>query len=129
MFTGVGSIMNLRIELPVAGVVEIVQTYLPISPLDQQVAFHWFAERSVPRLLVWSAVGGWVSQWRNDVRVWEEMAFTPPPPMLCRDDGPVMRLRDWYRQFFPSSSEGVAGLPEEAIAANDRLSPEEREIL
>ena len=99
-FTGVGSIMNLRIKLPKVGVVEIVQTYLPIAPLDQQVAFHWFAERSVPRLLVWNAVGGWVSQWRNDVRIWEEKAFTAPP-MLSRDDGPVMRLRGWYRQFFP----------------------------
>jgi len=100
MFSGVGSIMNLRITLPTGGVVEIVQTYLPIGPLDQQVAFHWFAERSVPRLLVWGAVGGWVSQWRNDVRIWEEKGFTAPP-MLCRDDGPVMRLRGWYRQFFP----------------------------
>jgi len=23
------------------------------------------------------------------------------PPMLSRDDGPVMRLRGWYRKFFP----------------------------
>ena len=99
-FTGVGSIMNLRITLPMVGVVEIVQTYLPIGPLDQQVAFHWFAERSVPRLLVWNAVGGWVSQWRNDVRIWEEKTFMAPP-VLSPDDGPVMRLRGWYRQFFP----------------------------
>ena len=110
MFTGVGSIMNLRIELPRVGVVEIVQTYLPIAPLDQQVVFHWFAERSVPRLLVRGAVGGWVSQWRNDVRIWEEKAFTAPP-MLCRDDGPVMRLRDWYRQFFPPSGEASRDYP------------------
>ena len=23
------------------------------------------------------------------------------PPMLSRDDGPVMRLRGWCRKFFP----------------------------
>lgn len=83
---------------------EVFPMSAPIAPLDQQVAFHWFAERSVPRLLVRSAVGGWVSQWRNDVRIWEDKAFMAPP-MLCRDDGPVMRLRDWYRQFFPPSRE------------------------
>ena len=64
-----------------------------LAPLDQQVAFHWFAERSVPRLLVRCAVGGWVSQWRNDV------------------DGPVMRLRDWYRQYFPPSREASRDYP------------------
>ena len=104
-FTGVGSIMNLRITLPVVGVVEIVQTYLPVGPLDQQVAFHWFAERSVPRALVWHAVGGWVSQWRQDVRIWERKGFATPPT-LCRDDGPMMRLRRWYGQFFPEMAAG-----------------------
>ena len=99
-YTGAGSILNLRITIPGAGDVEIVQTQLPVAPLKQQVDFHWYADRKVPRLLVWYAVGSWISQWRNDVRVWEHKAFMSPPT-LCRDDGPVMRLRNWYGQFFP----------------------------
>ena len=99
-FTGPGSIVNLRITIPGAGNVEIVQTQLPVAPLEQQVDFRWFADRRVPRLLIWYAVGNWVSQWRNDVRIWEDKVFRTRP-MLCRDDGPVMRLRSWYRQFFP----------------------------
>jgi len=55
MFSGVGSIMNLRITLPTGGGVEIVQTYLPIGPLDQQVAFHGFAERAVD----WYDISEW----------------------------------------------------------------------
>ena len=101
-FTGASSVVNLRITIPRAGTVEIVQTQLPVSPLEQQVDFRWFADRKVPRLLVWYAVGHWISQWRNDVRIWESKAFRAPP-MLCRDDGPVMRLRGWYRQFFPTA--------------------------
>ena len=111
-FTGAGSIVNLRITIPGAGDIEIVQSQLPVAPLEQQVDFRWFADRSVPRLVVWYAVGNWVSQWRNDVRIWEGKAFKAPPS-LCRDDGPVMRLRSWYRQFFselttsrPTSSAG-----------------------
>ena len=100
-YTGAGSILNLRITLPGVGDVEIVQTQLPVAPLEQQVDFHWFADRRVPRLLVWYAVGNWVSQWGNDVHIWKDKAFMAPP-MLCRDDGPVMRLRRWYQQFFPS---------------------------
>ena len=99
-FTGAGSIVNLRITIPGMGDIEIVQTQLPVAPLEQQVDFRWFAGRSVPRLVVWYAVGNWVSQWRNDVRIWERKAFMAPPT-LCRDDGPVMRLRHWYRQSFP----------------------------
>lgn len=99
-FTGAGSIVNLRITIPGAGDVEIVQSQLPLAPLEQQVDFVWFADRKVPRPLVWYTVGHWISQWRNDVRIWEDKVFRRPP-MLCRDDGPVMRLRSWYRQFFP----------------------------
>ena len=99
-YTGAGSILNLRITIPSVGDVEIVQTQLPIAPLVQQVHFYWFADRRIPRFLVWYSVGNWVSQWRNDVRIWEEKAFSVPP-RLSGDDGPVMRLRHWYRQFFP----------------------------
>ena len=101
-FTSAGSIVNLRITIPGAGDIEIVQSQLPVAPLEQQVDFRWFADPRVPRLVVWYAVGNWVSQWRNDVRIWERKAFNAPPT-LCRDDGPVMRLRSWYRQFFPDS--------------------------
>lgn len=99
-YTGAGSILNLRITIPGVGDVEIIQTQLPIAPLEQQVDFRWFADRKVPRLLVWYAVGHWISQWRSDVRVWEHKAFVGPPT-LCRDDGPVMHLRSSYRRFFP----------------------------
>ncbi len=103
--TGAGSIMNLRVTIPGKGEVEIVQTQLPLAPLDQQVVFCWFADRRVPRHLVWYAVGNWVSQWRNDVRIWEDKVFRRSP-LLSRDDGPVIRLRRWYSQFLPEPSTG-----------------------
>ena len=99
-FTGAGSIVNFRISIPDAGDIEIVQSQLPVAPLEQQVHFRWFADRGIPRPVVWYAVGNWISQWRNDVRIWENKTFMAPPT-LCRDDGPVMRLRGWYRRFFP----------------------------
>ncbi len=99
-FTGAGSIVNMRITISGVGDVEIVQTQLPVGPLDQQVVFRWFADRRVPRLAVWYAVGHWVSQWRNDVHIWEDKVFRGSP-LLCRDDGPVIRLRRWYSRFFP----------------------------
>ncbi len=98
--TGPASIVNFRITIPGAGEVDIVQTHLPVAPLEQQVDFHWFADRRMPRLLVWYVVGNWISQWEHDIRIWENKTYTTHPT-LCRDDGPVVRLRRWYRQFFP----------------------------
>ena len=119
-FTGPGSILNFRLAVPDAGEIEIVQTQLPVAPLEQQVDFHWFADRSIPRPLVWYAVGNWVSQWRNDVRIWESKAFRQTPA-LCRDDGPVMRLRRWYSQFYPDAATGQ-GSPAALAAADQKAA-------
>lgn len=99
-YTGAGGILNFRITVPGAGTVEIIQTQLPIGPFEQQVDFRWFAEPAMPRIVVWYVVGNWVSQWRNDVRIWQSKIFRDSPT-LSRDDGPVVRLRRWYSQFYP----------------------------
>lgn len=99
-FTGPASVVNFRITVPDVGGVEIVQTHLPVAPFEQQVDFHWFADRGVPRLLVRYIVGNWISQWGQDIRIWENKTYLTHPT-LCRDDGPVVPVRRWYRQFFP----------------------------
>jgi len=99
-FTGAGSILNFRLKIPDAGEIEIIQTQLPVAPLEQQVDFCWFADPKMPRAVVWYAVGNWISQWRNDVRIWEAKIFRQSPT-LCRDDGPVMCLRRRWAQYYP----------------------------
>ena len=101
-FTGPASIVNFRFFLPDAGEIDLCQTHLPVGPLEQQVDFHWFADRSLPRLLVWYVVGNWIAQWRHDIEIWENKAYIEHPT-LCRDDGPVVRMRRWYRQFHPQA--------------------------
>ena len=32
---------------------------------------RWYADATMPRLLVWYVVGMWLAQWRNDIFVWE----------------------------------------------------------
>jgi len=34
----------------------------------------------------------------QDVEIWENKSFVEQP-MLCRDDGPILKAREWYRQF------------------------------
>ena len=62
--------------------------------------FHWFADRRIPRLLVSYVVGSWIAQWRQDVRIRENKIYRADP-VLSSADGPIFRMRRWYRQFLP----------------------------
>lgn len=102
-FFGPGGVVKFRFTIPGRGDIEMYQTHLPVGPLEQQVNFRWFADRRLPRLLVWYVVGNWISQWARDIQIWENKIYREHP-RLCRDDGPVFRLRQWYRQFLPDST-------------------------
>ena len=97
-FHGPGSVVHFRFELPDVGDILMIQTHSPLAPLAQRVRFRWFAEPSIPRLLVSYVIGNWISQWREDIDIWENKIFRERP-QLVRDDGPVHALRRWYQQF------------------------------
>lgn len=48
-------------------------------------------------------VGQWLSQWRNDLFVWENKKFSRPP-VLVKGDGPIQAQRRWFKQFYSASS-------------------------
>ncbi len=101
-FYGPG-IAKFRFTLPGRGDIEMYQTHLPLGAMEQHVHFEWFAHRRLPRLLVWYVVGNWITQWQQDIEIWENKIHQPRP-QLCRDDGPVFRLRKWYEQFVPEDA-------------------------
>ena len=78
------------------------QTHLPVAPLEQQVNFHWLADKKIPRLLVSYVIGNWVSQWRQDIDIWENKIYLNRPT-LAKGDGPLNQMRRWYKQFYPES--------------------------
>ncbi|MAQ18199.1 MAG: hypothetical protein CMN30_25810 [Sandaracinus sp.] len=97
-FHGPGSVVHFRFQIPEVGEILMIQSHAPLAPLAQHVRFRWFADRSIPRLLVSYVVGNWISQWREDIAIWENKIFRERP-QLVRDDGPIHALRKWYRQF------------------------------
>jgi cholesterol 7-dehydrogenase len=103
-FLGPGSVTVFQINVPKLGDVVLFHTNTPIAPLEQQVQFRWYAERRIPRILVSYLVGSWIAQWRNDIAIWENKYFQRRP-MLLPDDGPILRLRRWYKQFYPAGVE------------------------
>jgi hypothetical protein len=99
-FLGPGSVVRFTFEVPRFGPIVMYQTQTPIAPLVQHVTFRWFAGPRVPRLMVRYVIGNWISQWREDIRIWERKAFLQKP-MVIAEDGPIHPVRRWYAQFYP----------------------------
>ena len=84
------------------GRVIMFQSHTPVSPLVQRVRFRWFSDSNISKLQAGFIVGNWVSQWRQDIGIWERKIYREKP-LLSRTDGPVHQLRKWYSQFYPRS--------------------------
>lgn len=98
---GPGSIIRFDFSLNRRqGRVVLYQSHTPVAPLTQHVRFRWFSGPTVPKPLASFIVGNWVSQWRQDIGIWERKIYRKNP-MLTRADGPIHQLRRWYAQFYP----------------------------
>lgn len=98
-FYGPGGLVYFTFHTP-AGPIVLFQTHTPTSLTHLSVRFHYFAPPSVPSWLVWYVCGNWISQWFQDLMIWENKIYRPKP-FLIKTDGPVIRLRQWYAQFYP----------------------------
>ncbi len=114
-FYGPAGVVTFRFKIPDVGEMLMFQTHLPTAPLAQKVDFHWFAEPKIPRVLVSYVIGNWVAQWKNDVAIWEHKIHRDRP-LLVQEDGPIMRLRRWFSQFYPDGG-GIKVAAPEALAA------------
>jgi cholesterol 7-dehydrogenase len=100
---GPGGVVTFHFDVPSMGRIVLYQTHTPEAPLRQRVRFRWYAERTMPRALVWYVVGNWISQWREDIAIWENKIHQRKP-MLVREDGPILAMRKWYGRFYPSGT-------------------------
>ncbi len=116
-YYGPGSLLLFRFSLPGRGEIAMYKTFLPVGPMEQQVDYRWFADRRMPRWLVWYVIGNWASQLPQDVAIWQDKTYATRP-VLCRDDGPVHQMRRWYRQFLPDDASSP---PADDDRSNERL--------
>jgi len=82
----------------------LFHTHLPEDKMNLRTRFHWYASNKLPRLLVWYVVGNWISQWTNDIAIWENKILQSKP-CLVRGDGPIFKVRRWWRQFYPTDED------------------------
>ncbi|CAF0749375.1 unnamed protein product [Didymodactylos carnosus] len=68
------------------------------------VEFLAFIEKKIPRLLSWYIIGNWIAQWKRDIVVWENKVYKRAP-FLVKTDGPIMKMRRWYKEFYVQKEE------------------------
>lgn len=105
-FMGPGSLVYFIFDVPELGRIVLLQSHLSVEPLAQKADFVWFAEKGMNKTLVSYVVGNWYAQWMQDIMVWQNKGYVPRP-LLVKGDGPVMKLRRWYSQFYSESSRAV----------------------
>ena len=99
---GCASVVTFTFKTPIGNII-ILQTHTPHNSLIRMnVSFSWFATRTMPRLLVFYVVGNWISQWQNDILIWENKKYIlkPLPPVLVKGDGPMNKSRRYVKKFY-----------------------------
>ncbi|CAF1065758.1 unnamed protein product [Adineta steineri] len=102
-FYGPGGITVFRFDLEI-GRIYLFHTHTPTDYTELDVEFRAYVETKIPRLLHWYVIGNWIAQWRRDISVWENKVFKRAP-FLVKNDGPVLKMRRWYSQFYLSKEE------------------------
>lgn len=73
----------------------VIAKLLPsINFCFMQTEFLWYAEKKVWSILSWYVVGNWISQWGNDVFIWENKTFMRRPFLVkvCDFDTTTMMV-------------------------------------
>jgi cholesterol 7-desaturase len=99
---GPGSLVYFTFDTPIGKII-LFQTHTPLESLRLKVTLRWFADATMPRMLVWYIVGNWIAQFQNDIFVWENKKFLERP-YIVKGDGPMMKQRRWFRQFYTIDS-------------------------
>lgn len=96
------SIVHFEIKTPF-GDMRQVKTILSIEPYKQYVESRWYAQRTIPRVLVhfFALIGARALE--QDRQVWESKIWRHKP-MLVPGDGPFPAFMRWYSQFYSDNS-------------------------
>lgn len=100
-FEGPG-LVHFDIRTPL-GNLWLVKSNIPRRPFEIYSEDTWYGDRSIPRWLVYLIATISQGALEQDRRVWENRLYTNKPH-LVKGDGPFLRYRQWFDQFYSESS-------------------------
>jgi cholesterol 7-dehydrogenase len=79
----------------------LIKTFTPMGPLKVKMEDYIYAPRFTFPLSIKYLMGEASAQFHDDINIWERKNYAVKP-LLVKGDGPVMKMRAWYSQFYSS---------------------------
>lgn len=81
----------------------LVKTFTPLGELKVRMDDYVYAPKGTPSIVIKYILGEATAQFHDDIAVWEKKNFATKP-LLVKGDGPIMKMRAWYSQFYTENS-------------------------
>ncbi len=81
----------------------LVKTFTPLGELKVRMDDYVYAPKGTPGIVIKYILGEASAQFHDDIAIWEKKNFATKP-LLVKGDGPIMKMRAWYSQFYTENS-------------------------
>ncbi|XP_072015574.1 cholesterol 7-desaturase nvd-like [Amphiura filiformis] len=96
-------IVHLRLRHPILGDSIMVQTVLPMGPLNQKLVHvmytTWRIPRPIAKIIMWLEA----LQVERDLMIWNHKMYQSKP-MIVKEESTLVKHRRWYSQFYSENS-------------------------
>ncbi len=92
-----------RISSKLAENVTIIKSFTPIGPLELRMEDHIYAPKGTNRFALKYVLSEASEQFHDDILIWERKGYAKKP-LLVKEDGPIMKMRKWYSQFYSNKA-------------------------
>lgn len=109
-----------RFTSRIAKDVILLKCFTPLGPLKLRMDDYIYAPKGTNRLAIKYILREASAQFRDDIMIWEKKSYSERP-MLVQGDGPIMKMRKWYQQFY----EGKKVVETSNVHVNEMVEVEE----
>lgn len=92
----------------------LIKTFTPLGPLKVRMEDYVYAPKGTFPLSIKYLLGEATTQFHDDIAIWERKKFATKP-LLVQGDGPIMKMRAWYSQFYTHAT---------PIESDEKTSPQ-----
>ncbi len=81
------------------GCMLLIKTFTPLGILKVRMDDYVYAPKGTFSLAIKYLLGEASAQFHDDIAIWERKNYAIKP-LLVKGDGPIMKMRAWYSQFY-----------------------------
>ena len=97
------------------GNMTLVKTFTPLAQLKVRMEDYVYAPKGTSSLAIKYLLGEATTQFHDDIAIWERKNYAVKP-LLVKGDGPIMKMRAWYSQFYTDKNVPVAEVEPREVA-------------